>query len=142
MRINETFVYCYVIFVTFTFFILVYFCSHKSLLCMRAKEFNTASNCINALIRNFSETLSETKMTQPRARVLHKSGQNGKSGSGDTIGIRVPSEDALRKIAFNVASASDKRSKKNARQGRTKIHETGEKKTKIRSERAGDRDID
>lgn len=54
-------------------------------------------------------------MTRPRARALHKSGQNGKSGSGDTIGIRVPSEDALRKIAFNVASASGGRSKKNAR---------------------------
>lgn len=54
-------------------------------------------------------------MTRPRARTLHKSGQNGKSGSGDTIGIRVPSEDALRKIAFNVASASGGRGKKNAR---------------------------
>lgn len=58
-------------------------------------------------------------MTRPRARILHKSGQNGKSGSGDTIGIRVPSEDALRKIAFNVASASGERGKKNARQERT-----------------------
>lgn len=53
-------------------------------------------------------------MTQPRARALHKSGQNAKSGSGDTIGIRVPSEDALCKIAFNVASASGGRNKKNA----------------------------
>jgi hypothetical protein len=39
-------------------------------------------------------------------------------------GIRVPSEDALRKIAFNVASASASgRSKKYARQRRTRIPE-------------------
>lgn len=62
-------------------------------------------------------------MTRPRARVLHKSGQNGKSGSGDTIGIRVPLEDALRKIAFNVASASGERGKKNAWQERTNVQE-------------------
>lgn len=83
-------------------------------------------------------------MTRPRARALHKSGQNGKSGSGDTIGIRVPSEDALRKIAFNVASASGGRSKKNA-QAR-KIRRGGgdewkrQKETKIRNESAGDGD--
>lgn len=63
-------------------------------------------------------------MTQPRARALHKSGQNGKSGSGDTIGIRVPSEDALRKIAFNVVSVSGERSKKSAqRREGSKIRE-------------------
>lgn len=62
-------------------------------------------------------------MTQPRARALHKSGQNGKSGSGDTIGIRVPSEDALRKIAFNVVSVSGERSKKSAQREGSKIRE-------------------
>lgn len=75
---------------------------------------NEATNIFRYRPTKESETLSETKMTRPRARALHKSGQNGKSGSGDTIGIRVPSEDALRKIAFNVASASGGRSKKNA----------------------------
>lgn len=80
-------------------------------------------------------------MTRPRARALHKSGQNGKSGSGDTIGIRVPSEDALRKIAFNVASASGGRSKKNAqarkiRRGRESERLRG---MKIRDERYGRR---
>lgn len=78
-------------------------------------------------------------MTRPRARGLHKSGQNGKSGSGDTIGIRVPSEDALRKIAFNVASASGGRGKKNAQA--TKIRRgCRQRETKIRNECADDED--
>lgn len=87
-------------------------------------------------------------MTRPRARALHKSGQNGKSGSGDTIGIRVPSEDALRKIAFNVASASGGRSKKNAqarkiRRGTREREADGKRERqrgmKIRDERYGRR---
>lgn len=70
-------------------------------------------------------------MTRPRARALHKSGQNGKSGSGDTIGIRVPSEDALRKIAFNVASASG---------GRGQKERASEENTGVMSEKDSERD--
>lgn len=66
-------------------------------------------------------------MTRPRARALHKSGQNGKSESGDTIGNQVPSEDALRKIAFNVASASGGRDKKNARARRIREGDGGDR---------------
>lgn len=75
-------------------------------------------------------------MTQPRARALHKSGQNGKSGSGDTIGIRVPSEDALRKIAFNVVSVSGERSKKSAQREGSKIREYERKEREPANERA------
>lgn len=77
-------------------------------------------------------------MTQPRARALHKSGQNGKSGSGDTIGIRVPSEDALRKIAFNVVSVSGERSKKSAqREWDRKYENTSEKRRRDRAKESG-----
>lgn len=53
--------------------------------------------------------------------------KRGKSGSGDTIGIRVPSEDALRKIAFNVAGAS-------GGEGGEQKERRGERERKMRKE--------
>lgn len=76
--------------------------------------FDIARQRIGNVVGNKNDTTACTRTPQ-------KWPKRGKSGSGDTIGIRVPLEDALRKIAFNVASASGERGKKNTWQERTNL---------------------
>lgn len=73
-----------------------------------------------------------------------KVAKNGKSRSGDTIGIRVPSEeDASRKIAFNVANVSGGREQKEcaARAREREAENTRVKEKGMKDERERKREI-